>query len=415
MTIQQPNSFRTGPDERGHFGMFGGRFVAETLMPLILELEQAYAAAKVDPQFRAEMDHYLAHYVGRPSPLYFAERLTEHLRAQSAAKGGAGGAKIYFKRDELNHTGAHKVNNVLGQILVARRMGKRRIIAETGAGQHGVATATLCARFGLECIVYMGEVDVERQKPNVFRMKLLGAEVRPVTSGSKTLKDAMNEALRDWVTNVETTFYCIGTVAGPHPYPMMVRDFQSVIGRETREQMKAAEGRLPDSLVACIGGGSNAMGLFHPFLDDKEIEIYGVEAAGHGLASGLHAASIAGGRPGVLHGNRTYLLMNEDGQIQEAHSISAGLDYPGIGPEHSWLNDLGRVQYLSATDAEALDAFQLCCKLEGIIPALEPAHALAKVLELAPQKSKDHLMVMNMCGRGDKDIFAVAEHLGSRL
>jgi tryptophan synthase beta chain len=415
MTIQQPNSFRTGPDEHGHFGMFGGRFVAETLMPLILELEQAYAAAKVDPQFRTEMDHYLAHYVGRPSPLYFAERLTEHLRAQSVAKGGAGGAKIYFKRDELNHTGAHKVNNVLGQILVARRMGKRRIIAETGAGQHGVATATLCARFGLECIVYMGEVDVERQKPNVFRMKLLGAEVRPVTSGSKTLKDAMNEALRDWVTNVETTFYCIGTVAGPHPYPMMVRDFQSVIGRETREQMQAAEGRLPDSLVACIGGGSNAMGLFHPFLDDKEIEIYGVEAAGHGLASGLHAASIAGGRPGVLHGNRTYLLMNEDGQIQEAHSISAGLDYPGIGPEHAWLNDLGRVQYLSATDAEALDAFQLCCKLEGIIPALEPAHALAKVLELAPQKPKDHLMVMNMCGRGDKDIFAVAEHLGSRL
>jgi tryptophan synthase beta chain len=415
MTIQQPNSFRTGPDERGHFGMFGGRFVAETLMPLILELEQAYAAAKIDPQFRTEMDHYLAHYVGRPSPLYFAERLTEHLRAQSASKGGTGGAKIYFKRDELNHTGAHKVNNVLGQILVARRMGKRRIIAETGAGQHGVATATLCARFGLECIVYMGEVDVERQKPNVFRMKLLGAEVRPVSSGSETLKDAMNEALRDWVTNVENTFYCIGTVAGPHPYPMMVRDFQSVIGRETREQMQAAEGRLPDSLVACIGGGSNAMGLFHPFLDDKEIEIYGVEAAGHGLTTGLHAASIAGGRPGVLHGNRTYLLMDADGQIQEAHSISAGLDYPGIGPEHAWLNDLGRVQYLSATDAEALDAFQLCCKLEGIIPALEPAHALAKVLELAPQKPKDHLMVMNMCGRGDKDIFAVAEHLGSRL
>ncbi len=415
MTIQQPNSFRTGPDERGHFGMFGGRFVAETLMPLILELEQAYAAAKVDPQFRAEMDHYLAHYVGRPSPLYFAERLTEHLRAQAAAQGGSGGAKVYFKRDELNHTGAHKVNNVLGQILVARRMGKRRIIAETGAGQHGVATATLCARFGLECIVYMGEVDVERQKPNVFRMKLLGAEVRPVTSGSKTLKDAMNEALRDWVTNVENTFYCIGTVAGPHPYPMMVRDFQSVIGRETREQMQAAEGRLPDSLVACIGGGSNAMGLFHPFLDDKDIEIYGVEAAGHGLTTGLHAASIAGGRPGVLHGNRTYLLMDADGQIQEAHSISAGLDYPGIGPEHSWLNDLGRVQYLSATDAEALAAFQLCCKLEGIIPALEPAHALAKVLELAPQKPKDHLMVMNMCGRGDKDIFAVAEHLGSRI
>ena len=415
MTVHQPNSFRTGPDGRGHFGLFGGRFVAETLMPLILELEQAYAAAKVDPAFKRDMDYYLAHYVGRPSPLYFAERMTEHLRAVSAANGGAGGAKIYFKRDELNHTGAHKVNNVLGQILMARRMGKRRIIAETGAGQHGVATATLCARFGLDCIVYMGAVDVERQKPNVFRMKLLGAEVRPVQSGSKTLKDAMNEALRDWVTNVETTFYCIGTVAGPHPYPMMVRDFQSVIGRETREQMLAAEGRLPDSLVACIGGGSNAMGLFHPFLDDKEIEIYGVEAAGHGLTTGLHAASIAGGRPGVLHGNRTYLLMDDDGQIQEAHSISAGLDYPGIGPEHSWLSDLGRVKYLSATDAEALNAFQLCCKLEGIIPALEPAHALAKVLELAPAKPVDHLMVMNMCGRGDKDIFAVAEHLGTAI
>jgi tryptophan synthase beta chain len=412
---QQPNSFRTGPDERGHFGLFGGRFVAETLMPLILELEQAYAAAKVDPAFRHDMDYYLEHYVGRPSPLYFAERMTEHLRAASAAKGGAGGAKIYFKRDELNHTGAHKVNNVLGQILLARRMGKRRIIAETGAGQHGVATATLCARFGLECIVYMGAVDVERQKPNVFRMKLLGAEVRPVQSGSKTLKDAMNEALRDWVTNVETTFYCIGTVAGPHPYPMMVRDFQSVIGREAREQMLAAEGRLPDSLIACIGGGSNAMGLFHPFLDDKDIEIFGVEAAGHGLATGLHAASIAGGRPGVLHGNRTYLLMDGDGQIKEAHSISAGLDYPGIGPEHSWLSDLGRVKYLSATDEEALDAFQLCCKLEGIIPALEPAHALAKVLEIAPQKPVDHLMVMNMCGRGDKDIFAVAEHLETTI
>jgi tryptophan synthase beta chain len=415
MTVQQPNSFRTGPDERGHFGLFGGRFVAETLMPLILELEQAYAAAKVDPAFKRDMDYYLAHYVGRPSPLYFAERMTDHVRALSAANGGAGGAKIYFKRDELNHTGAHKVNNVLGQILLARRMGKRRIIAETGAGQHGVATATLCARFGLDCIVYMGAVDVERQKPNVFRMKLLGAEVRPVQSGSKTLKDAMNEALRDWVTNVETTFYCIGTVAGPHPYPMMVRDFQSVIGRETREQMLAAEGRLPDSLVACIGGGSNAMGLFHPFLDDKEIEIYGVEAAGHGLTTGLHAASIAGGRPGVLHGNRTYLLMDDDGQIKEAHSISAGLDYPGIGPEHSWLSDLGRVKYLSATDAEALNAFQLCCKLEGIIPALEPAHALAKVLELAPAKPVDHLMVMNMCGRGDKDIFAVAEHLGTTI
>ena len=414
MTIPQPNSFRTGPDERGHFGLYGGRFVAETLMPLILELEKAYAAAKVDPEFKREMDGYLTHYVGRPSPLYFAERMTEHCRSMKTASGLLG-AKIYFKRDELNHTGAHKVNNVLGQIMLARRMGKPRVIAETGAGQHGVATATLCARFGLKCVVYMGSVDVERQKPNVFRMKMLGAEVRPVESGSKTLKDAMNEALRDWVTNVADTFYCIGTVAGPHPYPMMVRDFQSVIGRETREQMQAAEGRLPDSLVACIGGGSNAMGLFHPFLDDTQIEIYGVEAAGHGLSTGLHAASIAGGKPGVLHGNRTYLLMNEDGQINEAHSISAGLDYPGIGPEHSWLNDVGRVSYLSATDTEALEAFQLCSKLEGIIPALEPAHALAKVIELAPKKPADHLMVMNMCGRGDKDIFTVADHLGARL
>jgi tryptophan synthase beta chain len=415
MSLAQPNSFRNGPDERGHFGLFGGRFVAETLMPLILELEKAYAAAKIDPEFKREMEGYLTHYVGRPSPLYFAERLTEHLREVSAATGGRGGAKLYFKRDELNHTGAHKVNNVLGQIMVAKRMGKPRVIAETGAGQHGVATATLCARFGLKCVVYMGAVDVARQEPNVFRMKLLGAEVRPVQSGSKTLKDAMNEALRDWVTNVEDTFYCIGTVAGPHPYPMMVRDFQSVIGRETREQMMAAEGRLPDSLVACIGGGSNAMGLFHPFLDDEGIEIYGVEAAGHGIPTGQHAASITGGRPGVLHGNRTYLLMNEDGQINEAHSISAGLDYPGIGPEHSWLHDVGRVTYLSATDREALDAFQLCCKLEGIIPALEPAHALAQVIKLAPQKPTDHLMVMNMCGRGDKDIFTVAEHLGSRI
>jgi len=405
MSVPQPNSFRTGPDERGHFGIFGGRFVAETLMPLILELENAYATARVDPAFKTEMDGYLTHYVGRPSPLYFAERMTAHL----------GGAKIYFKRDELNHTGAHKVNNVLGQILLARRMGKRRIIAETGAGQHGVATATLCARFGLDCVVYMGSVDVERQKPNVFRMKMLGAEVRPVESGSKTLKDAMNEALRDWVTNVETTFYCIGTVAGPHPYPMMVRDFQSIIGRETREQILAAEGRLPDSLVACIGGGSNAMGLFHPFLDEPQIEMYGVEAAGHGLNSGLHAASLNGGRPGVLHGNRTYLLMDEDGQIKEAHSISAGLDYPGVGPEHAWLHDLKRVTYLAASDEEALDAFQLCCRLEGIIPALEPAHALAKVIELAPNKPSDHLMVMNLCGRGDKDIFTVADHLGSRI
>jgi tryptophan synthase beta chain len=404
MTLQQPNSFRTGPDERGHFGLYGGRFVAETLMPLILELERAYAAAKNDPCFRKEMDGYLKDYVGRPSPLYFAERLSAHLR----------GAKVYFKREDLNHTGAHKVNNVLGQILLARRMGKPRVIAETGAGMHGVATATMCAKFGLECVVYMGVVDVERQKPNVLRMRALGAEVRPVESGSKTLKDAMNEALRDWVTNVADTFYCIGTVAGPHPYPMMVRDFQSVIGDETREQMLAAEGRLPDSLIACIGGGSNAMGLFHPFLDDAQIEIYGVEAAGHGLSSGLHAASIAGGRPGVLHGNRTYLLMDEDGQINEAHSISAGLDYPGIGPEHAWLNDIKRVKYLSATDEEALAAFQLCSRLEGIIPALEPAHALARVMDLAPQKPGDHLMVVNLSGRGDKDLASVAEYLDRR-
>jgi tryptophan synthase beta chain len=401
MSTPQPNSFRTGPDERGHFGIYGGRFVAETLMPLILDLEKAYAEAKNDPHFHREMSGYLKDYVGRPSPLYFAERLTAHL----------GGAKIYLKREDLNHTGAHKVNNVLGQILVARRMGKPRVIAETGAGMHGVATATMCAKFGLACIVYMGEVDVERQKPNVLRMRALGAEVRPVVSGSKTLKDAMNEALRDWVTNVSDTFYCFGTVAGPHPYPMMVRDFQCIIGNETRAQMQEAEGRLPDSLIACIGGGSNAMGLFHPFLDDTQVEIYGVEAAGHGLASGLHAASIAGGRPGVLHGNRTYLLMDADGQINEAHSISAGLDYPGIGPEHAWLNDIKRVKYLSATDDEALAAFELCSRLEGIIPALEPAHALARVVDLAPQKPKDHLMVVNLSGRGDKDLASVADYL----
>jgi tryptophan synthase beta chain len=398
---QNPNTFRTGPDDRGMFGKFGGRFVAETLMPNILSLERAYEEAKADPAFQIEMDGYLTHYVGRPSPLYFAERLTEHL----------GGAKIYLKREELNHTGSHKVNNVLGQIMLARRMGKKRIIAETGAGQHGVATATLCARFGLECIVYMGAVDVARQAPNVFRMRMLGAEVVPVQSGTKTLKDAMNEALRDWVTNVDSTFYCIGTVAGPHPYPAMVRDFQSVIGTETREQMLEAEGRLPDSLVACIGGGSNAMGLFHPFLDDREVAIYGVEAAGHGL-SGLHAASLSGGKPGVLHGNRTYLLMDADGQIADAHSISAGLDYPGIGPEHSWLHEMGRVTYLSATDDEALSAFQLLSRLEGIIPALEPAHAIAKVVELAPTLPKDHLMVVNLSGRGDKDVPQVAEMLG---
>ena len=403
MTLQQTlNSFRTGPDETGHFGQFGGRFVAETLMPLVLSLEKAYAEAKADPHYQGEMKSYLTHYVGRPSPLYFAERLTEY----------AGGAKIYLKRDELNHTGAHKINNVLGQILLAMRMGKTRIIAETGAGQHGVATATVCARFGLKCIVYMGAVDVERQKPNVFRMKMLGAELIPVTSGSKTLKDAMNEALRDWVTNVADTFYCIGTSAGPHPYPMMVRDFQSVIGTEARAQMIEREGRLPDSIIACIGGGSNAIGLFHPFLDDPSVEIYGVEAAGYGVASGLHAASLTGGRPGVLHGNRTYLLMDPDGQIAEAHSISAGLDYPGIGPEHSWLHDMGRVKYISATDQEALDAFQLLSKLEGIIPALEPAHAIARAVEIAATKPKDHLMIVNLCGRGDKDIFSVAEHLG---
>src|SRR6202158_5015085 len=358
--MQTPNTFRGGPDARGHFGIYGGRYVAETLMPLILAVDAAYTAAKADPSFQAELDYYLEQYVGRRSPLYVAERLTRHF----------GGAKLYFKRDELNHTGAHKINNVLGQILLARRMGKRRIIAETGAGQHGVATATACALFDLSCVVYMGATDIERQKPNVFRMKLLGAEVIPVHSGTATLKDAMNEALRDWVAHVDDTFYVIGTCAGPHPYPMMVRDFQCVIGNETRAQMQEAEGRLPDSLVACIGGGSNAMGLFHPFLDDRAIEIYGVEAAGHGLDD-LHAASIAGGRPGVLHGNRTYLLMDADGQIQEAHSISAGLDYPGIGPEHSWLHDMGRVKFLSATDKEALEAFKLLSRLEGIIPALE--------------------------------------------
>ena len=398
----KPNSYRTGPDGDGHFGIHGGRFVAETLMPLILAVEAAYEAAKADPSFAAELEDLFKHYVGRPSPLYHAKRLTEHF----------GGAKIYFKRDELNHTGAHKINNCLGQILLARRMGKTRIIAETGAGQHGVATATVCALFGLPCIVYMGETDMARQQPNVFRMRLLGAEVRGVTSGTATLKDAMNEALRDWVANVEDTFYIIGTVAGPHPYPAMVRDFQSVIGRETREQILEAEGRLPDTLVACIGGGSNAMGLFHPFLDEPDIRLIGVEAAGEGIETGRHAASIAGGRPGVLHGNRTYLLQDDDGQIIDAHSISAGLDYPGIGPEHAWLHETGRVSYTHVTDAAALTAFQLCSELEGIIPALEPAHALAHVAELAPTLAADHLLVMNMCGRGDKDIFSVAEALG---
>ncbi len=399
------NSFRHGPDERGFFGDFGGRFVAETLMPLILEVEQAYRAAKADPTFQSELDYYLAHYVGRPSPLWFAERLTQHL----------GGAKIYFKRDELNHTGSHKINNCMGQILLAKRMGKRRIIAETGAGQHGVATATVAALFGLPCVVYMGETDMERQKPNVFRMRLLGAEVRPARSGRRTLKDAMNEALRDWVAHVDDTFYIIGTVAGPHPYPAMVRDFQSVIGRELREQMMAAEGRLPDTLVAAIGGGSNSMGLFHPFLDDPSVAMIGVEAGGHGLETGEHCASLTGGKPGVLHGNRTYLLQDADGQILEGHSISAGLDYPGIGPEHAWLHDLHRVEYVAVTDAEAITAFQLAARTEGILPALEPAHALAEVTKRAPHLPKDHLMVMNLCGRGDKDIFAVADRLGVTL
>ncbi len=393
------NSYRSGPDERG-------RFVAETLMPLVLELDAAYTRAKAEPAFKAELDYYLEHYVGRPSPLFFAARLTEHL----------GGAKIYLKRDELNHTGAHKINNCMGQILLARRMGKTRIIAETGAGQHGVATATVSALFGLPCTVYMGEVDMERQQPNVFRMRLLGAEVVPVKSGSRTLKDAMNEALRDWVANVANTFYIIGSVAGPHPYPAMVRDFQSVIGNETRWQLaKAENGRLPDTLVAAIGGGSNAMGLFHPFLDDPSVRMHGVEAAGDGVETGRHAASLAGGRPGVLHGNRTYLLQDEDGQILEAHSISAGLDYPGIGPEHAWLHDVGRVNYVHATDKEALAAFQLLSRLEGIIPAFEPAHALAEVAKIAPKLPREHLIVVNLCGRGDKDIFAVAERLGTKI
>ena len=408
MTISSneiPNSFKAGPDVDGHFGVFGGRYVAETLMPLILSVEQAYNNAKADPAFQAELSHYLEHYVGRPSPLYHAKRLSAHL----------GGAKIYFKRDELNHTGAHKINNTIGQILLARRMGKERIIAETGAGQHGVATATVCALFGMKCIVYMGKTDIARQAPNVFRMKLLGAEVVPVISGSATLKDAMNEALRDWVSNVDDTYYIIGTVAGPHPFPTMVRDFQKVIGEEVRPQMLEAEGRAPDSLVACIGGGSNAMGLFFEFLDDEDVEFYAVEAAGKGIETGKHAASLSAGEPGVLHGNRTYLLQDNDGQITEAHSISAGLDYPGIGPEHSWLHDIGRVNYVSVTDHQAQEAFQLCSQLEGIIPALEPAHALAHVSKIAPSLPKSHVLVMNMCGRGDKDVFTVAEALGVTL
>jgi tryptophan synthase beta chain len=399
------NSLRNGPDGRGRFGDYGGRFVAETLMPLILEVEKAYHAAKTDPAFHKELGDYLTNYVGRPSPLWFAQRLTKKL----------GGAKVYFKRDELNHTGSHKANNCMGQILLAKRMGKTRIIAETGAGQHGVATATMCALFGLPCTVYMGATDVERQKPNVFRMRLLGAEIKSVTSGAGTLKDAMNEAMRDWVANVSDTYYLIGTVAGPHPYPQMVRDFQSIIGEEAKVQMQAAEGRLPDVAVACIGGGSNAMGLFHPFLDDPSVRLIGVEAAGRGLDTHEHAASLLRGRPGVLHGNRTYLLQDDDGQIQEAHSISAGLDYPGIGPEHSWLHDIGRVEYVAATDDEALAAFQLCTSTEGIIPALEPAHALAHVAKIAPEMSADQIILMNLCGRGDKDIFTVADHLGFKI
>ena len=397
-----PNSLRTGPDERGRFGAYGGRFVAETLMPLILELEQAYEDAKRDPAFKAELDGWFKDYVGRPSPMYLAERLTEHL----------GGAKVYFKRDELNHTGAHKINNVLGQMMLARRMGKRRIIAETGAGQHGVATATVAARFGLECVVYMGERDIERQQPNVFRMRLLGAEVRPVASGSRTLKDALNEALRDWVSNPLDTFYVIGTVAGPHPYPAMVRDFQSVIGIEAKAQILEKEGRLPDMLVASVGGGSNAMGLFHPFLDDREVRIVAVEAAGHGIETGRHAAAMLAGRPGVLHGQRSYLLQDEDGQVVEPHSISAGLDYPGIGPELSWLKDQGRIEVAAIRDDEALAAFSLCARLEGILPALEPCHALAQVAKLAPTLPSDRLVVMNLCGRGDKDIFTIGKAMG---
>lgn len=399
------NSLRSGPDERGHFGPYGGRYVAETLMPLILSVEKAWNEAKADRAFWEEFEDLATHYIGRPSPLYFAKRTTEHL----------GGAKIYFKRDELNHTGAHKINHCIGQVLLARRMGKTRIIAETGAGQHGVATATVCALFDLPCTIFMGATDMERQAPNVFRMKLLGAEVRAVESGSGTLKDAMNEALRDWVTNVHDTYYLIGTVAGPHPYPAMVRDFQSVIGKELRTQIMEREGRLPDTLVACIGGGSNAMGLFHPFLDDTDVNLIGVEAGGFGVDTDQHAASLTGGKPGILHGMQSYFLQDEDGQITEAHSISAGLDYPGIGPEHAWLFDQKRVGYVSVTDQEALDAFQLCTKLEGIIPALEPSHAFAHVMKLAPELPKDHLLVMNLCGRGDKDIFTIADKLGMKI
>ena len=399
------NSYKQLPNEKGYFGKFGGRYVAETLMPLIVEVENEYNKIKNDHSFNNEFEYYLKKFVGRPSPLFFAKRITEDL----------GGAKIYFKRDELNHTGAHKINNCIGQILLAKKMGKKRIIAETGAGQHGVATATVCALFNLPCIIYMGEKDIERQSPNVFRMKLLGAEIISVSSGSKSLKDAMNEALRDWVTNVKDTFYIIGTVAGPHPYPSMVRDFQSIIGKEVRKQIIEAENKLPDLLVACIGGGSNAIGLFHEFLDDENIKMLAVEAAGCGLNSEKHAASLTGGKPGILHGNKTYLLQSETGQIKEAHSISAGLDYPGIGPEHSFLYDEKRVKYTSATDEEALEAFQYCCKLEGIIPALEPSHALSALKKIAPKMNSDEIVVMNMCGRGDKDIFTVAKALNINI
>ena len=403
--LGRPNDYAAFPDAAGRFGDYGGRYVPETLMPLVHELDAAYAAAKADPEFQAELAGLLRHYVGRPSPLYFAERLTTHF----------GGAKIYLKREELNHTGSHKINNCMGQILLARRMGKTRIIAETGAGQHGVATATVCAKYGLPCVVYMGAVDVERQKPNVFRMNLLGAEVRPVTSGSATLKDAMNEALRDWVTNVHDTYYLIGTAAGMHPYPAMVRDFQSVIGQEVRQQLQEVEGRLPDAVIACVGGGSNAIGIFHPFLNDDGVKLIGVEAAGEGMETGRHAAAINGGRPGVLHGNMTYLLQDAEGQITEAHSISAGLDYPGIGPEHSWLHDVGRATYLTATDLESLEAFKLCAELEGILPAIESAHALARLGDVAKDVGKDGIVVLNLSGRGDKDVATVAAHLGMAI
>ena len=403
--MNKPNTWAQWPDEKGRFGEFGGRYVAETLMPLVLELEDEYRAAKKDPAFLSQMDDLWRNYVGRPSPLYHAERMSEHF----------GGPKIYFKRDELNHTGAHKINNCLGQVLLAMRMGKKRIIAETGAGQHGVATATVCARFGLKCVVFMGATDVERQKPNVFRMKMLGAEIVPVSSGTGTLKDAMNEALRDWVTNVHDTFYVIGTAAGPHPYPELVRDFQSVIGQEAKSQMMEREGRLPDAVMACIGGGSNAIGLFHPFIEDEGVRLIGVEASGHGIETGQHAAALNGGKPGILHGNKTYLLQTDDGQIIDAHSISAGLDYPGIGPEHAFLRDTGRAEYLTCTDKEALEGFQLCTRLEGIIPALEPAHAIARLGDVCETMDKDQILIMNLCGRGDKDIFSVAEHLGMEI